>query len=84
MAIPSLTNESHINIIDSAILEDILASANPDIVDRPDFDSFIEVSCAIIQPHLNALATAYRDACSTGIGGAAARHFLMNLLEAEA
>lgn len=82
MAIPSLTNESH--IIDPAILEDIVTSVNPELIEGPDFDSLIEISCAIIKPHINALAAAYRAACSTDIGGAAARHFLTHLLEAEA
>lgn len=76
-------------IIDAAILEDLVAEATietyPDIEDRPNvFSAFTAANAALIQPHLEALVSAYREACTTTTGRIAARLFLTNLLDAEA
>lgn len=75
-------------IIDQAILEDlaseIIIDSHPGILDRPrKFAAQTAATAAIIQPHLEALVHAYRQACETRSGGEAARRFLENMLSAE-
>lgn len=80
---------AHRQIIDQAIVEDLAAEitieANPAIEDRPRiFDAFTKANAALIQPALETLVQAYIQACATTTGRAAARHFMQNLLDAEA
>lgn len=87
MATVILTNKSY--VIDQTILEDIAAEividANPGIEERnKKFHAFTRATACLIQPPLEALVAAYRDACKTRTGGEAARHFLENMLSAEA
>lgn len=76
-------------LIDSAILEDLAAEmvidAFPGIEDHnKKFHAFTRATACLIQPPLEALVVAYRDACQTRAGGEAARRFLENMLSAEA
>lgn len=87
MATQILTNQSQ--RIDQAILDglaaDVIAELHPGIEDRPRvFSAFTAATAVLIQPPLEALVNAYRDACATRPGRAAARQFLENLLAAEA
>lgn len=87
MAKASLTNESL--LIDARIIDDLAAEIviqrHPGIEDRPKaFHGFTVATVALIQPSLENLAQAYRQACLGPCGRDAARLFLSNLLEAEA
>lgn len=87
MAAMSLTNESQ--LIDARILEDLAAELVigrfPGIEDRRKaFSAYTAATAALIQPSLNGLAQAYRQACGSPFGREAAHLFLANLLEAEA
>lgn len=89
MARNSLANDSR-QIIDESILEelaaDIVAESHPGLEDRRPkvFNAFTAATACLIQPHVEALAQAYRNACRTHAGGEAARRFLENMLSAEA
>lgn len=76
-------------IIDRAILDDLAAEVVigrfPGIEDRrKTFNAYTAATAALIQPSLDGLAQAYRQACRSPFGRDAARIFLSNLLEAEA
>ncbi len=76
-------------IIDPAILDDlaseIVIGRHPGIEDRPKvFHAFTGATVVLIQPSLENLVQAYRQACRGPCGRDAARLFLTNLLEAEA
>lgn len=79
MASAILSNESY--VIDQAILEDLVTEIDPSLEGRP--EAWTRATIAIVQPHLEALVAAYRDACKTHAGGQAARLFLQNMLSAE-
>jgi len=87
MAAVSLTNESQ--LIDARILEDVAAEVVvarwPGIEDRfKVFNAYTTATAVLIQPSLNGLVQAYRQACSSPVGRDAARIFMTNLLESEA
>lgn len=92
MALSTVARETrnHRIIIDSSVLdelaEEIVISANPKILNRPPkvLNAFTAATARMIAPSLEGLAEAYRSACSTPSGRAAAQLFLSNLLEAEA
>lgn len=76
-------------LIDARILEDVAAEVVigrfPGIEDRRKvFNAYTAATAALIQPSLDGLAQAYRQACCSPFGRDAARLFLSNLLEAEA
>ncbi|MFA7292173.1 MAG: hypothetical protein WC023_07970 [Rhodocyclaceae bacterium] len=76
-------------ILPTTLVEDvasqIVIEAHPGLLeDRPKaFDAFTRATAVLIQPQLETLVQAYRNACSTPCGRAAAQIFLTNLLEAE-
>lgn len=89
MRYPIASQTARRQIIDQAILEDLAAETtietHPGIEDRPDvFFAFTAANAALIQPALESLVQAYRNACTTTAGRVAARLFLQNLLDAEA
>lgn len=76
-------------VIDQAIIEalaaEVVLQANPDIEDQPVvFDAFTRANAVLIQPHLEALVSAYRNASTTHAGRRIAQLFLENMLAAEA
>lgn len=86
MAASSLANGSH--RIDARILEglaeEVTIARHPGIEDRPKvFNAYTAATAALIQPSLDGLAEAYRQACRTPCGRDAARIFLSTLLESE-
>lgn len=88
MARSSVANGGR-QLIDQAILDDLaadlVAESHPGIEDRPKlFSAFTTATAALIQPPLEALVLAYRQACTTTAGREAANRFLHNLLAAEA
>lgn len=80
MASAILSNESY--VIDQAILEDLIIEIDPSLEERPEV--WTRATIAIVQPHLEALVSAYRNACKTHAGRRAAQLFLENMLAAEA
>ncbi|MDO8465276.1 MAG: hypothetical protein Q7S46_08505 [Gallionella sp.] len=80
MAAAIIQNEEY--VIDQVILEDLVVEVNPSLEERPDV--WTRATVAIVQPHLEALVSAYRNACKTHTGRLAAQLFLQNLLDAEA
>lgn len=75
-------------ILSTMVVEDVAAQividSHPGIEDRPKaLDAFTRATAVLIQPHLENLVQAYRNACSTPSGRTAAQIFLTNLLEAE-
>lgn len=82
----ALTNKR--KLIDVAVLDDLAAElvieAFPGIEDRnKKFHAFTRATAVLIQPPLEALVEAYRNACKTRAGREAARRFLENVLAAE-
>lgn len=75
-----IQNEGY--VIDQSILEDIVVEINPSLEELPEV--WTRATIAIVQPHLEALVTAYRGACKTHTGRRAAQIFLSNMLEVEA
>lgn len=76
-------------LIDQNILEDLAAemviNSHPGIENHEKkFHAFTLATACLIQPVLEALVQSYLDACKTRTGGEAARHFLENMLSAEA
>lgn len=89
MRYPIASQTARRQIIDQAIIEalaaEVVLEANPDIEDQPVvFDAFTRANAALIQNPLEALVSAYRNACKTHAGRRAAQIFLSNMLEAEA
>ncbi len=88
MARASLTNGSQ-HLLDPAIVEDLAAEIviqrhGSGIEDRPRaFHGFTVATVALIQPALENLAQAYRQACLGPCGRDVAQRFLENLLDAE-
>lgn len=74
--------------IDAAILNDLASDlvieAFPGIEDHnKKFHAFTQATAVLIQPPLEALVVAYRNACKTRAGSEAAKRFLENMLAAE-
>ena len=80
MATAIIQNEGY--VIDQSILEDIVIEIDPSLEERP--EAWTRATIAVVQPHLEALVTAYRGACKTQTGRRAAQLFLENMLAAEA
>ena len=87
MVASSLPNTNH-RIVSSAIVqavaEDVVLEQYPGIEDRPKvFYGYILGTAALIQPGIEALAQAYKLACSSPSGRKGALRFLSVMLEAE-
>jgi hypothetical protein len=67
-----------------AVAEEVVLERFPGIEDRPKvFYGYILGTAALIQPGLEALAKAYKQASATPCGRAAAQYFLSVMLETE-
>ncbi len=87
MASSSLSNTGH-RIVSSAIVqavaEDIVLEHFPGIEDRPKvFYGYILGTAALIQPGIEALAQAYKLACTSPSGREGALRFLAVMLQVE-
>lgn len=87
MATPSLPSIGQ-RIVSSSIIqalaEDVVLEQYPGIEDRPKvFYAYIRGTSALIQPGIEALAQAYKLACSSPSGRQSALRFLAVMLQVE-
>lgn len=86
MPLSSLSNAGQ-RIVSSAVVqaisEEVVIEQYPGIEDRPQFYSYILATAALIEPGVQALAMAYKQASATPCGRAAAQYFLGVILETE-
>ena len=88
MDAPSLVNGSQrivSSVIAEAVAEEVLLERFPGIEHRPKvFYAYMLATATLIQPGLEGLARAYKQACSSPLGRDAALRFLSVVLETEA